>query len=211
MGGPLEAVTMKLYQFPFSPNSQKVVALAYELGVPLTLQTVNVFKGETRTPQILAKNPNGKVPILEDGEFVLWESNAILGYLAGVAGRADLAPTGVRERAAVERWLAWEGQHSGRRSRASSKGASARRCARRCSACARSRQAGRMRSPSIAKRTTGARTSSRFSSSRRATGRSTRSITCCRGARSARFCARDCRRASSSDTTGAVFSEGTER
>src|SRR5690606_14211024 len=92
-------MVMKLYQFPFSPNSQKVVAFAYEVGVPLTKQTVNLFKGETRTPEMLAKNPNGKVPILEDGEFVLWESNAILGYLAGVAGRADLAPTGVRERA----------------------------------------------------------------------------------------------------------------
>ena len=104
---------MKLYQFPFSPNSQKVVAVAYEVGVPLTKQTVNLFKGETRTPEMLAKNPNGKVPILEDGEFVLWESNAILGYLAGVAGRADLAPTGVRERAEVERSLSWQNAHFG--------------------------------------------------------------------------------------------------
>lgn len=104
---------MKLYQFPFSPNSQKVVALAYEVGVELTTQTLNVFKGEARTPEILAKNPNGKVPILEDGDFVLWESNAILAYLAGVAGRADLAPTDVPARAEVDRWLSWLNAHFG--------------------------------------------------------------------------------------------------
>lgn len=104
---------MKLYQFPFSPNSQKVVALAYELETPLTMRTVDVFKGESRTAEMLAKNPNGKVPILEHGDFVLWESNAILGYLAGVAGRTDLAPTGTVDHAAVGRWLAWEGAHFG--------------------------------------------------------------------------------------------------
>lgn len=102
---------MKLYQFPFSPNCQKVVALAHELGVQLDLATVDLFKGEARTAAMLAKNPNGKLPILEDGDFVLWESTAMLSYLATQAGRADLAPTTARERADVERWTSWQGAH----------------------------------------------------------------------------------------------------
>ena len=104
---------MKLYQFPFSPNCQKVVALAHEVGVPLELATVELFKGEARTPALLAKNPNGKVPILEDGDFVLWESTAMLGYIAARAGRPDLAPTTPRERAEVDRWTSWQGAHFG--------------------------------------------------------------------------------------------------
>jgi len=104
---------MKLYQFPFSPNCQKVVALAHEVGTSLELATVDLFKGEARTPALLAKNPNGKLPILEDGDFVLWESTAMLAYIAARAGRTDLAPTTLRERADVERWTSWQGAHFG--------------------------------------------------------------------------------------------------
>jgi glutathione S-transferase len=102
---------MKLYQFPFSPNCQKVVALAHEVGIKLDLATVDLFKGEARSPELLAKNPNGKLPILEDGEFVLWESNAMLGYIAAKADRSDLAPSAPRERADVDRWLSWGTAH----------------------------------------------------------------------------------------------------
>jgi glutathione S-transferase len=104
---------MKLYQFPLSPNCQKVVALAHEVGVSLDPVHVDLFKGESRAPSLLAKNPNGKLPILEDGDFVLWESNAMLGYIAAKANRADLAPTTPRERADVDRWLAWHNSHFG--------------------------------------------------------------------------------------------------
>jgi glutathione S-transferase len=104
---------MKLYQFPFSPNCQKVVALAHEVGVPLELATVELFKGEARTPAMRAKNPNGKLPILEDGDFVLWESTAMLAYIAVKTGREDLAPTTPRERAEVDRWTSWQGAHFG--------------------------------------------------------------------------------------------------
>ena len=104
---------MKLYQFPLSPNCQKVVAVAHEVGVSFDLATVDLFKGEARTPQMLAKNPNGKLPILEDGDFVLWESTAMLPYIAAKAGRTDLAPTALRERADVERWTSWQTAHFG--------------------------------------------------------------------------------------------------
>jgi glutathione S-transferase len=104
---------MKLYQFSLSPNCQKVVALAHEVGVPLETAAVDLFKGEARAPELLAKNPNGKLPILEDGAFVLWESNAMLGYIAAKAERTDLAPTTPRERADVDRWLYWQSAHFG--------------------------------------------------------------------------------------------------
>jgi glutathione S-transferase len=104
---------MKLHHFAFSPNCQKVIALAYEAGIALDLVDLDLFKGESRVPEMLAKNPNGKVPVLEDGDFVLWESNAILGYLAAKADRTDLAPTTPRDRADVDRWLAWHNAHFG--------------------------------------------------------------------------------------------------
>lgn len=104
---------MKLYQFPLSPNCQKVVSLAYEVGVALDKVNLDVFRGAARTPEMLSRNPNGKIPVLEDGAFTLWESNAMLGYIAGKADRADLAPTNWRERADVDRWLAWHNAHFG--------------------------------------------------------------------------------------------------
>lgn len=101
---------MKLYDFAFSPNSRKVRAVAYELGIELDCTHVNILKGESRTPAFLAKNPNGRVPVLEDGDFVLWESNAIIRYLAAKEGKA-LVPQNPREQAEVDRWLSWQLAH----------------------------------------------------------------------------------------------------
>lgn len=102
---------MKLYTFSLSPNCQKVDALAREVGLPLELVALNLFKGEAKTKAMLAKNPNGKLPILEDGDFVLWESSAMLPYVAAKAGREDLSPTAPRQRAEVDRWMAWSSIH----------------------------------------------------------------------------------------------------
>jgi glutathione S-transferase len=105
---------MKLYDYPFSPNSRKVRAVAYELGVPLDHVNVDLLKGESRTPAFLAKNPNGKVPLLEDGDFRLWESNAIITYLATQYGKStSLVPADPRGRAEVDRWLHWQLAHLG--------------------------------------------------------------------------------------------------
>jgi len=101
---------MKLYDFPFSPFCRPVRAVAYELGIELEYVYVNAFKKETRTPSFLAINPNGHIPVLVDGDFVLWESCAILTYLAA-KDRSPLLPTNLRERADVERWLAWHVAH----------------------------------------------------------------------------------------------------
>ena len=99
---------MKLYDFPFSPNSRKVRAVAYELGIALDHVRVDLLEGGSRTPAFLALNPNGRVPVLEDGDLVLWESTAIIRYLA--AGTA-LAPTERRAAAEVDRWIAWQLAH----------------------------------------------------------------------------------------------------
>lgn len=102
---------MRLYQFPSSPHCIKVRAVAYEIGVELELATVNIFRGDTRAPEFEALNPNSLVPVLVDGDFVLWESNAILTYVAGM--RQTLDPKSARERADVERWLHWQSAHLG--------------------------------------------------------------------------------------------------
>lgn len=102
---------MKMYTFASSPNCWKVVALARELSLAVDTIEVDLFKGEARTPAFLAKNPNGKVPVLEDDGFVLWESNAILAYLASRQPFPSLLPVGPRERAEVDRWLYWESTH----------------------------------------------------------------------------------------------------
>ena len=104
---------MKLYDFAFSPNCRKVRAVAYELGVELEYAPVNLVSGEQRAPAFLAKNPNGRVPVLEDGDFVLPESAAILRYLDASrgGGTASLVPSTPREQAEMDRWLSWNLAH----------------------------------------------------------------------------------------------------
>jgi glutathione S-transferase len=75
-------MTITLYDMHDSPHARKVRLLVAELGLPLETIARNPRKGETRSPDYLAKNPNGRVPVLEEDGFVLWESLAILRYLA---------------------------------------------------------------------------------------------------------------------------------
>jgi glutathione S-transferase len=104
---------VRLYHFPTSPNCLKVRAVAYEIGVELELATVNIFKSDSRSATFRALNPNGLVPVLVDGDFVLWESNAILTYLASRYGSPALISTDARRRADIDRWLHWESAHMG--------------------------------------------------------------------------------------------------
>jgi glutathione S-transferase len=102
------ASSVRLYHFPTSPNCLKVCAVAYEIGIELELATVNIFKGESGSAAFRALNPNGLVPVLVDGDFVLWESNAILTYLASNYGSLALISTDARRPADIDRWLHWE-------------------------------------------------------------------------------------------------------
>lgn len=103
---------MKLYDFAFSPNSRKVRAVAYELGIPLEHAHVDLLSGAQRAPDYLAINPNGRVPVLIDQDFVLWESTAIMRYLSAQRGGA-LVPDTAQGKAEVDRWLAWQLAHLG--------------------------------------------------------------------------------------------------
>jgi len=93
---------MKLYYFP-SPNPQKVRFAINELGIECETVPVDLLKREQKTPEFLALNPYGRVPVLVDGDLKLWESHAILAYLGEKTGK--LWPTTPAGRADALRWL----------------------------------------------------------------------------------------------------------
>lgn len=105
---------MKLYTVVGSPNSRKVEAVINHLGLGVEREYLDFFTGDLRKPSYLALNPNGMVPTLADGELVLWESNAILQYLADKAGADSLFPRDPVKRAEVVRWQNWELAHYNR-------------------------------------------------------------------------------------------------
>lgn len=98
---------MRLHYFTPSPNSRKVESLIGYLGVSVDRSFVDLSQGAQRSEAFLALNPNGKIPVLEDGDFVLWESHAILVYLGSLHPEKGLLPGDARGRADVERWMAW--------------------------------------------------------------------------------------------------------
>ncbi len=102
---------MKLYVLPPSPRAFKVIALKNHLGIECETLFVDLGKGDQLAPEYVAMNPNKKMPMLEDGGFVLWESNAILFYLASKKPERRLWPSDLRCQADVIRWLAWESAH----------------------------------------------------------------------------------------------------
>jgi glutathione S-transferase len=102
---------MKLYFHPMSGNSRRVLLVATHLDVPLERIVVDLPSGEQRGPQHLSRNPNGLVPVLEDEGFLLWESRAIMQYLAERTPGQALFPTDPRGRAEVNRWLFWCAAH----------------------------------------------------------------------------------------------------
>jgi len=73
---------MKLYNVAYSGNSYKVRLLLAQLSIPCEIVEVDILRGESRTPEFLKINPNGRTPVLDDNGFILAESNAILAYLA---------------------------------------------------------------------------------------------------------------------------------
>ncbi len=100
-------MTLTLYDMKDSPHARKVRLLAAELGVPLELVPCDPRAGETREPDFLAMNPNGRVPTLVDGDFVLWESLAILKYLAAKQPERGLGGSNAHESALIDQWLFW--------------------------------------------------------------------------------------------------------
>lgn len=91
-----------------SVNVQKVLWCLSEFDLAYTRIDAGMAFGRNQEPDYLAMNPNGRIPTLVDGDFVLWESNSIMRYLAlAYRPRSTLYPSAPRRRAAVDRWLDW--------------------------------------------------------------------------------------------------------
>lgn len=102
---------MKLY-YAKTMNSWKTCAVARYLNLGIAFHCVDLKQGEQRKSDYLALNPNGKAPLLVDGTQRIWESNAILCYLALKAG-SDLWPRDERQ-VEVIRWFSWAADHFSR-------------------------------------------------------------------------------------------------
>jgi glutathione S-transferase len=102
---------IELYVFPPSPRAFIVMAIANYLGLEATLRMVDLVKGEQRSPQYAALNPNMRMPTLKDGDYVLWESSAIGQYLAGKKPQSGLLPLDEKGRLDVTRWQFWDLAH----------------------------------------------------------------------------------------------------
>ncbi|MGC8519511.1 MAG: glutathione S-transferase family protein [Steroidobacteraceae bacterium] len=102
---------MRLYYHPLAFNARRAVMTAFELGAPVELVLVDLQSGEQRQSPFLRLNPNHRVPVLQDGEFLLWESHAIMQYLAELTPGQRLYPPQPQPRADVNRWLFWSAYH----------------------------------------------------------------------------------------------------
>jgi glutathione S-transferase len=91
-----------------SINVRKVMWTCDELGLEWRQEDWGTGFRDTRTEAFRALNPNAMVPVLIDGDFVLWESNSIIRYLANRQGDETLYPREARARARVDQWLDWQ-------------------------------------------------------------------------------------------------------
>ena len=102
---------MKLYSFSPTPNNRKVEAFIKHFDLPVEIHTMGFRDQENKTDEYLQMNPMGKAPVLQDGDFSLWESNAILTYLATLHPETGMLPGDARGRADCDRWLYWQAFH----------------------------------------------------------------------------------------------------
>jgi glutathione S-transferase len=101
---------MRLYYHPMSSNARRVTMTALHLGLKLELVEINLTSEADRR-RLAELNPNNKIPVLEDDGFLLWESGAIMQYLADCTPGQDIYPQDPTLRADVSRWMFWSGQH----------------------------------------------------------------------------------------------------
>lgn len=98
---------MKLYGNRFSNASRRVHMLCEECQLPYTYISIDLLRGEQQEPQFLTINPNGKVPVIDDDGFVVWESHAIMRYLCEKHGLDAWYPSSLKDRTRVDQWLDW--------------------------------------------------------------------------------------------------------
>ncbi|WP_332778179.1 glutathione S-transferase family protein [Polaromonas sp.] len=99
---------LKLWGRTSSLNVRKVLWAVQELGIAFERTDAGAAFGIVKTPDYLAKNPNALVPLIEDGELTLWESNVIVRYLCAKHAPGNLYPTDLPHRFDAERWMDWQ-------------------------------------------------------------------------------------------------------
>lgn len=104
-------MTVELFVFPPSPRSFKVMVTAKILGIDAALKPIDLIKGEQKTAEYAAINPNMRAPALRDGAITLWEASAIMQYLALKRPERGLLPRDEAGRLDVTRWQFWELAH----------------------------------------------------------------------------------------------------
>lgn len=102
---------MRLHGFAMSPNTRRAQLGLEEADVNYELVPVDLMSGAQRSEAYRALNPTARVPALVDGDFILWESNAILEYVAALKPDKRLGPTNARERGEVSRWMFMNAAH----------------------------------------------------------------------------------------------------
>lgn len=91
-----------------SSNVMKALWTCAELGLEPEREDLGGPFGGNDSPEFLAMNPNGLVPVMVDGDFVLWESNSIVRYLGAVYGKDGFRPDDAKARAIAEKWMDWQ-------------------------------------------------------------------------------------------------------
>lgn len=101
---------MKLFHHPISGSARRPMLVVKTLGLDLDLQLIELTDAKGRA-ELGKLNPNGKMPVLVDGDLVLWEGRAIMTYLCAQAPGQTLYPTNAKQRADIDRWLFWDAAH----------------------------------------------------------------------------------------------------
>jgi glutathione S-transferase len=104
-------MTIEIFAFPLSPRAFKPLVVANYLNLDYTLHVLDPRKGDFQKPEYAAINPNRRQPTLRDGEYIVWESNAIQQYLAMQKPESGLLPRDERARLDVTRWQFWDLAH----------------------------------------------------------------------------------------------------
>ncbi|KAK8951490.1 putative glutathione S-transferase GSTF1 [Platanthera zijinensis] len=106
-------MSIKLYGSPFSISTARVLAAISEIGLEVELVHVDLYSGHHKHDSHVEKNPFGQVPVLEDGEFVLFESRVITRYLVRKYGKKSglLKDDDPRDAASVDQWMEVETHH----------------------------------------------------------------------------------------------------
>ena len=99
---------LKIWGRMSSINVKKIVWTAQELGLDFQRTEAGGLFGLVKTPEYMQMNPNSLVPVIEDDDYVLWESNVIVRYLAAKYASGQMYPIDLRERFDAERWMDWQ-------------------------------------------------------------------------------------------------------